>query len=158
MESRHSSAPTAIQRSSRWLRWRPSGMCPSSRICRLRMHSSDKSVYKTLVRVSIRSVNSIASVTAAFIKHYNWNRVAFISNTGASAYERIIAFETAFRANGINVSKKILFEESMNMNDMVNSGQMEEIRSTSRIIIVMFSSVRDMTSLFREATEKAGLS
>lgn len=24
---------------------------------------------------SIRSVNSIASVTAAFIKHYNWNRV-----------------------------------------------------------------------------------
>uniref|UniRef100_A0A1I7XTK7 ANF_receptor domain-containing protein n=1 Tax=Heterorhabditis bacteriophora TaxID=37862 RepID=A0A1I7XTK7_HETBA len=119
---------------------------------------SDKKVYKTLVRTSLRTMNTIAESTAAFITHYKWKKVSIISNIGSTAYEKISAFEPVLRNKEIQVVKKILFEETATTNDMLNSGQMDEIRFSSRVVIVIFSSTRDLTSTFRQAAEKAGLS
>ncbi|KAK6752779.1 hypothetical protein RB195_003903 [Necator americanus] len=119
---------------------------------------SDKKIYKTLVRTSLRTMNTIAESTAAFVKHYKWRKVTLVSNIGASAYEKIMAFEPVLKRRGITVTKKILFEESVSVQDMLNGGQMEEITSNSRIVIVMFSSAQDLTAMFREATVKYGLS
>ncbi|ETN83175.1 hypothetical protein NECAME_07535 [Necator americanus] len=84
--------------------------------------------------------------------------VTLVSNIGASAYEKIMAFEPVLKRRGITVTKKILFEESVSVQDMLNGGQMKEITSNSRIVIVMFSSAQDLTAMFREATVKYGLS
>ncbi|KIH51984.1 hypothetical protein ANCDUO_17921 [Ancylostoma duodenale] len=93
---------------------------------------SDKKIYKTLVRTSLRTMNTIAESTAAFIKHYKWRKVSLISNVGASAYEKLMAFEPVLKRHGITVTRKILFEEAATVQDMLNSGQMEEIRANSR--------------------------
>ncbi|VDL63964.1 unnamed protein product [Nippostrongylus brasiliensis] len=119
---------------------------------------SNKKVYKTLVRTSLRTMNTIAESTAAFIKHYKWRKVSLVSNIGASAFEKLSAFEPVLKRYGIVVTRKILFDESATASDMINGGQLEEIRSNSRIVIVMFSSTKDLTSAFREATAKYGLS
>ncbi|KAK6732282.1 hypothetical protein RB195_016583 [Necator americanus] len=118
---------------------------------------SNKKIYKTLVRTSLRTMNTIAEATAAFIKHYRWKKVSLVSNIGASAYEKLMAFEPVLKRHGITVTRKILFEEAATVQDMLNGGQLEEIRANSRIVIVMFSSTRDLTSIFREATAKYGL-
>ncbi|EYC01199.1 hypothetical protein Y032_0109g114 [Ancylostoma ceylanicum] len=119
---------------------------------------SDKKIYKTLVRTSLRTMNTIAESTAAFIKHYKWRKVSLISNVGAAAYEKLMAFEPVLKRHGVTVTRKILFEEAATVQDMLNGGQLEEIRANSRIVIVMFSSKTDLTSVFREATTKYGLS
>jgi guanylate cyclase len=36
---------------------------------------SDKSIYKTLARVSLRSTSALAVATYALLKHYDWSRV-----------------------------------------------------------------------------------
>ena len=36
---------------------------------------ADKTIYKTLARVSIRTINTQAEATGAFIKHYGWTKV-----------------------------------------------------------------------------------
>jgi hypothetical protein len=44
----------------------------------LSLHSnifSDKSIYKTLARVSLRTTNSLAMAVYSLVHHYNWNRV-----------------------------------------------------------------------------------
>lgn len=39
---------------------------------------SDKTIYKTLARVSLRTTNSLALATLALLRHYGWNRVSFV--------------------------------------------------------------------------------
>ncbi|KHJ96839.1 ligand-binding protein, receptor family [Oesophagostomum dentatum] len=119
---------------------------------------SNKKIYKTLVRTSLRTTNTIAESTAAFIKHYKWKKVSLVSNIGAAAYEKILAFEPVLKRHEITVTRKILFEETATVQDMLNGGQLDEIRANSRVVIVMFSSARDLTATFREATSKYGLS
>ncbi|CAJ0577801.1 unnamed protein product, partial [Mesorhabditis spiculigera] len=119
---------------------------------------ADKKIYKTLARVSIRTINTQAEATGAFIRHYKWRKVAFVTNAGAAAYEKIVAFEKVFRRMGVNVVKKIVFDETATAQDMISSGQIDEIKTTSRIVIALFSSVRDLTTEFRKATEASGLS
>ncbi|VDK44190.1 unnamed protein product, partial [Cylicostephanus goldi] len=117
---------------------------------------SNKKIYKTLIRTSLRTMNTVAESTAAFIKHYKWKKVALISNTGVAAYEKISVFEPVLKRYGITVTKKILFEESATVQDMVNSGQLEEVRSN--FAIVMFTSARDLTTIFRDALTLYGMS
>uniref|UniRef100_A0A7I4Y1F3 guanylate cyclase n=1 Tax=Haemonchus contortus TaxID=6289 RepID=A0A7I4Y1F3_HAECO len=119
---------------------------------------SNKKIYKTLVRTSLRTMNTIAESTAAFIKHYKWKKVSLVSNVGASAFEKLSAFEPVLKRNNIAVTRKILFDETVTVQDILNGGQLDEIRSNSRIVLVMFSSTRDITAVFREATAKFGLS
>jgi guanylate cyclase len=66
---------------------------------------SDKSIYKTLARVSLRTTNSLALATYSLVRHYNWNRVAIVTNTGPMAFERVQAFEEVFHARKITVVK-----------------------------------------------------
>ncbi|CAJ0605270.1 unnamed protein product [Cylicocyclus nassatus] len=119
---------------------------------------SNKKIYKTLIRTSLRTMNTVAESTAAFIKHYKWKKIALISNTGVAAYEKISAIEPVLKRHGITVTKKILFEETVTVQDMVNGGQLEEIRSNCRIAIVMFTSARDLTNIFRDALTLYGMS
>lgn len=60
---------------------------------------SDKTIYKTLARVSIRTTNSLAYAVATTLKHYNWKNVAIVTNTGVVALERTV----------IKIKKQILF-------------------------------------------------
>ncbi|EYB98554.1 hypothetical protein Y032_0130g1538 [Ancylostoma ceylanicum] len=113
---------------------------------------------RTLIRVSSRSINTTAESTAAFIKHYKWKEVSLVTNMGTSAYERMVVFETVLKRQGINITRKILFEESATLNDMISGGQLEEIRQNSKVVIVFFSSTRDLGAIFREASNKYGLS
>ncbi|VDM68918.1 unnamed protein product [Strongylus vulgaris] len=93
---------------------------------------SNKKIYKTLVRVSLRTINTVAESTAAFIKHYKWKKIALITNTGVSAFEMTSAFEPILKRYGITITKKVLFEESATVQDMVSSGLLDEIRSNCR--------------------------
>lgn len=38
---------------------------------------SDKKIFQTMARVSIRSTNSLAFAVFAFLQHYKWKRVRF---------------------------------------------------------------------------------
>ncbi|EYB98555.1 hypothetical protein Y032_0130g1538 [Ancylostoma ceylanicum] len=119
---------------------------------------SSNGLNRTLIRVSSRSINTTAESTAAFIKHYKWKEVSLVTNMGTSAYERMVVFETVLKRQGINITRKILFEESATLNDMISGGQLEEIRQNSKVVIVFFSSTRDLGAIFREASNKYGLS
>ncbi|KIH54493.1 hypothetical protein ANCDUO_15360 [Ancylostoma duodenale] len=86
------------------------------------------------------------------------NGVSLVTNIGTSAYERVVVFETVLKRQGITITRKILFEDSATSNDILNGSQMEEIKQSSRIVIVLFSSTRDLNAIFREASSKHGLS
>ncbi|KAL6737167.1 hypothetical protein Aduo_010834 [Ancylostoma duodenale] len=119
---------------------------------------SSNGLNRTLIRIARRSINTIAESTAAFIKHYKWKEVSLVTNIGTSAYERVVVFETVLKRQGITITRKILFEDSATSNDILNGSQMEEIKQSSRIVIVLFSSTRDLNAIFREASSKHGLS
>ncbi|PIO55867.1 hypothetical protein TELCIR_22742, partial [Teladorsagia circumcincta] len=83
--------------------------------------------------------------------------VVLVSNVGASAFEKLSAIEPVLKKYGIGITRKILFDEAATVQDMMNGGQLEDIRSNSRIVVVMFSSTKDLTAVFREACAKYGL-
>jgi methylglyoxal synthase len=39
---------------------------------------SDRSIYKTLARISSKNTNSIAKATVKLLQHYKWQHVSFI--------------------------------------------------------------------------------
>ncbi|CAJ0579547.1 unnamed protein product, partial [Mesorhabditis spiculigera] len=118
---------------------------------------ADKNQYRTLARVSMRSTSSIAEATCALLRHYQWNRVALVTNVGAVAYERATAFEEVFRQRGVQVVKKVMFDESAKAKDMYNSGQLQDISNTARIIIMVFSNTREQSREFMTAATTAGM-
>ncbi|KAI6221063.1 Guanylate cyclase [Aphelenchoides besseyi] len=115
---------------------------------------SDKTIYKTLARVSSKNINSIAHAVTRLVQHYAWSKIAIVTNTGPVAYERTMAFEEEFRSNGLTVVKKIIFEETSDANQMLQSGQLAELAASARIIICLFSSTRELTREFMQATFK----
>ncbi|VDM72297.1 unnamed protein product [Strongylus vulgaris] len=68
---------------------------------------ADKSIYKTLARVSLRTTNSLAEAVAALLTHYGWTKVGLVTNTGTLAFERVQAFEEVFHMRKITVLKKV---------------------------------------------------
>ncbi|KAI6205056.1 hypothetical protein M3Y94_00749300 [Aphelenchoides besseyi] len=118
---------------------------------------SDKNIYKTLARVSLRTTNSLALATYSILKHYDWKRVAIVTNSGTSAFERVVAFDDVFHRNEIGVIRKFMFEENADANSMLSSGIMNEIRTTARIIVCLFSSTREMSIEFMKAAKTAGI-
>ncbi|CAI4231943.1 unnamed protein product [Auanema sp. JU1783] len=118
---------------------------------------ADKKAYPTLARISMRSTNSIAEATTALLKHYGWNKVAIVTNTGTLAYDRTLAFEEVFHARQITVLKKIMFDEFADAKSMVNSGLLNEVKSTARIVICLFSNTRESTREFLTAANMQGM-
>uniref|UniRef100_A0A0N5BGH1 Guanylate cyclase n=1 Tax=Strongyloides papillosus TaxID=174720 RepID=A0A0N5BGH1_STREA len=116
---------------------------------------SDKSIYKTLARVSIRTTNSLAFAVGTALKHYNWKNVAIVTNTGVIALERTVSFEENFHKLGINVLKKITFDENADTKGIIDSGLMQDIKNTARIIICIFTKTREMTTTFMRAAVQA---
>uniref|UniRef100_A0AAF5D7J4 Guanylate cyclase n=1 Tax=Strongyloides stercoralis TaxID=6248 RepID=A0AAF5D7J4_STRER len=116
---------------------------------------SDKSIYKTLARVSIRTTNSLAFAVATTLKHYNWKNVAIVTNTGVVALERTVSFEENFHKVGVNILKKITFDENADSKMIVDSGLMQDIKNTARIVICIFTKTRDMTLEFMKAVVQA---
>jgi hypothetical protein len=107
---------------------------------------SDKNIYKTLARVSLRTTNSLALSVASLLKHYGWSRVrrkisflinfylkvAIVTNTGSLAFERTSAFEEIFHQKRITVIKKIMFDEFADSKSMVSSGLLEDLKNNAR--------------------------
>ncbi|KAI1706650.1 receptor family ligand binding region domain-containing protein [Ditylenchus destructor] len=118
---------------------------------------SDKSIYKTMSRVSIRTTNSLALAVYALLKHFSWQRVAIVTNTGPLAFERTQAFEEVFHNNRISVVKKILFEESADAKQIMATGYLDDLKNNARIIVCLFSSTRDMSKEFMQAITLAGI-
>ncbi|KAL3124922.1 hypothetical protein niasHT_001815 [Heterodera trifolii] len=118
---------------------------------------SDKNIYKTLARVSLRTTNSLAIAVYYLVRHYNWNRVAIVTNTGPMAFERTQAFEEVFHQRHVTVVKKILFEENADAKMIQASGYLEDLKNSARVIICVFSSTRDMTKEFMQAVSLANL-
>ncbi|PAV74655.1 hypothetical protein WR25_25652 [Diploscapter pachys] len=112
---------------------------------------ADKAIYKTLARVSLRTTNSLAEAVAALIKHYGWNKVGIATNTGSLAFERTTAFEEVFHARGIQIMKKVMFDEYADTKGIVNSGLLSELANSCRIILCAFSATRDMSKEFMQA-------
>ncbi|PAV91714.1 hypothetical protein WR25_23168 isoform F [Diploscapter pachys] len=112
---------------------------------------ADKTIYKTLARVSLRTTNSLAEAVAALIKHYGWNKVGIATNTGSLAFERTTAFEEVFHARGIQIMKKVMFDEYADTKGIVNSGLLSELSNSCRIILCAFSATRDMSKEFMQA-------
>ncbi|KAI1711408.1 receptor family ligand binding region domain-containing protein [Ditylenchus destructor] len=119
----------------------------------------DRTIYKTLSRISSKNTNSIAKAVAKLLEHYGWRRVAVVTNTGPIAYERTQAFEEEFRkiATGVTVVKKIMFEENWDAAEMVRSGLLSEIAQSARIVICIFSNTRDLTREFMQATSNQNM-
>ncbi|KAI6239704.1 Guanylate cyclase [Aphelenchoides fujianensis] len=118
---------------------------------------NDRTIYKTLARISSKNTNSIAHSVVRLVQHYGWSRVAIVTNTGTVAYERVLAFEEEFRQNGVAVIKKVLFEEDSKADDMIKSGLLAELASSARIIICLFSNTRELTREFMQATFKTDM-
>uniref|UniRef100_A0A914X4J3 guanylate cyclase n=1 Tax=Plectus sambesii TaxID=2011161 RepID=A0A914X4J3_9BILA len=112
----------------------------------------DKTIYRTLARISMRTTNSLAKAVAALVKHYGWHRIAIVTNTGALAFERSTAFENAFKVENITVVHKVMFSESADHKEMLESGLLNDLKNNARIIICMFSSTRELTREFMQAT------
>uniref|UniRef100_A0A0N4Z5Y0 Guanylate cyclase n=1 Tax=Parastrongyloides trichosuri TaxID=131310 RepID=A0A0N4Z5Y0_PARTI len=118
---------------------------------------SDKTIYKTLSRVSIRTTNSLAMAVASMIQHYHWKNIAIVTNTGVLALERLQSFEENMHLAKINILRKITFDESADAKSLVESGLMSDIKNTARIIVCIFSKTRDMTKEFMKAVNIAKL-
>ncbi|CAJ0602195.1 unnamed protein product, partial [Cylicocyclus nassatus] len=112
---------------------------------------ADKSIYKTLARVSLRTTNSLAEAVAALLLHYNWVKVGLVTNTGTLAFERMQAFEEVFHMRKITVLKKVMFDENADAKAMSQSGLLQEMANNARIIICIFSSTREMSKEFMKA-------
>uniref|UniRef100_A0A7E4V748 Guanylate cyclase n=1 Tax=Panagrellus redivivus TaxID=6233 RepID=A0A7E4V748_PANRE len=117
----------------------------------------DRTIYKTLARISSKNTNSIAKATVKLISHYGWRRIAIATNTGATAYERVQAFEDELRRASIAVVTKIMLEEGWNATEIVHSGMLSELQNNARIVVCVFSSTREMTREFMQATFKANV-
>uniref|UniRef100_A0AC34GW29 Guanylate cyclase n=1 Tax=Panagrolaimus sp. ES5 TaxID=591445 RepID=A0AC34GW29_9BILA len=118
---------------------------------------ADKTIYKTQARVSLRTTNSLALAVFAVLKHYSWNRVAIVTNTGALAFERTAAFEEIFHKRGISVVKKIMFDENSDSKSISASGYLNDMKNNARVIICLFSSTREMSKEFMQAVHSHGL-
>ncbi|VDK18819.1 unnamed protein product [Anisakis simplex] len=118
---------------------------------------TDKNIYKTLSRISMRSTNSFAEATAALLNHYKWLKVALVTNTGSVAYERVTSFEEVFAIRGISVVKRIMFDENADSAAMRSTGLIHELRNNARIIICVFSSTRQQSREFMSATSSERL-
>ncbi|CAJ0565140.1 unnamed protein product, partial [Mesorhabditis spiculigera] len=117
----------------------------------------DKTIYKTLARVSLRTTNSLAEAVSATLKHYGWSKVAIVTNTGALAFDRVGGFEEVFHKRSVQVVKKIIFDESSTAKSMVESGLLNELSNFARIVICMFSSTRELSREFMQATIMSGM-
>ncbi|GMT09323.1 hypothetical protein PFISCL1PPCAC_619, partial [Pristionchus fissidentatus] len=118
---------------------------------------ADKKAYKTLARISTRSTNSIAEATCALLKHYRWNKVAIVTNVGAVAWDRTVAFEEVFHLRGVQVIKKVMFDEYADGAAMRASGLIQEVRNTARVIIFLFSNTREQSKEFMMAAQGEGM-
>ncbi|VDL84820.1 unnamed protein product [Nippostrongylus brasiliensis] len=93
---------------------------------------ADKSIYKTLARVSLRTTNSLAEAVAAILNHYGWRRVGIATNTGVMAFERSSAFEEVFHKRKIKITKKVMFDENADAQQMEESGLLQELSANAR--------------------------
>ncbi|WKY06082.1 hypothetical protein Q1695_006352 [Nippostrongylus brasiliensis] len=119
---------------------------------------ADKSIYKTLARVSLRTTNSLAEAVAAILNHYGWRRVGIATNTGVMAFERSSAFEEVFHKRKIKITKKVMFDENADAQQMEESGLLQELSANARVIVCLFSSTRQMSTHFMKAVHNAKLS
>ncbi|KAI6175896.1 Guanylate cyclase [Aphelenchoides bicaudatus] len=117
----------------------------------------DRTIYKTLARISSKNTNSIAHGVLRLVQHFKWQKVAIVTNTGPVAYERTAAFEDEFKKYSITVVKKVMFEENADSNEMLKSGQLTELANSARVIICLFSLTRELTREFMQATFKANM-
>ncbi|KAF8371116.1 hypothetical protein PRIPAC_77545 [Pristionchus pacificus] len=118
---------------------------------------ADKRAYKTLARISTRSTNSIAEATCALLKHYRWNKIAIVTNVGAVAWDRTTAFEEVFHTRGVQVVKKVMFDEYADGAAMRASGLIQEVRNTARVIVFLFSNTREQSKEFMIAAQGEGM-
>lgn len=113
---------------------------------------SDSKIYKTLLRTSFQSLSSISDATAAFLIHHNLTKVAIAANIGTDSFEKITSLEKSLRSRGITITRRVMFEESSSAEDLVENGIMNELKDNTRVIIPLFSSTRDLSTVFRNAT------
>ncbi|KAK6043260.1 ligand-binding protein, receptor family [Cooperia oncophora] len=99
---------------------------------------ADKSIYRTLARVSLRTTNSLAEAVAAILNHYNWKRV-------------LIFFITISYRNYYLFRYFVMFDEYADAKTMEQSGLLNELSNNARVIICIFSSTREMSKEFMRA-------
>ncbi|VDK56828.1 unnamed protein product [Gongylonema pulchrum] len=92
----------------------------------------DKTVYRTLARISSTNVNSMAEAAAAVLAHYNWTKVAIATNAGVLAFDRTQAFEEVFKRRRIQVLRKVMFDISATTEEVIASGFLDELRNNAR--------------------------
>ncbi|KAI6229710.1 Guanylate cyclase [Aphelenchoides fujianensis] len=134
---------------------------------------SDKTIYKTLARVSLRTTNSLSLATSSLPpplrleeggqnawrgwKGMSGLQVAIVTNTGTAAFDRVAAFEDVFHKGSINVVRKIMLEETADAKSILASGLLDDLKASARIIVCVFSSTREMTQEFMSAIKTAGM-
>lgn len=61
------------------------------------------------------------------------DQIAIVTNTGPTAYERVVAFEEEFRRTStVSVVKKVVLDENWDANEMVRSGLLAELAANAR--------------------------
>ncbi|CAD5233028.1 unnamed protein product [Bursaphelenchus xylophilus] len=118
---------------------------------------SDKTIYKTTARVSLRTINFMAVATVAALKHFKWQKVAIVTQNGVAALERAQAFEAVMHQSGVQVIKKVMFDENSQTKDILASGYMEQLKQSARVIVCIFSNTRDMNKEFMSAATAADM-
>ncbi|EGT41360.1 CBN-GCY-29 protein [Caenorhabditis brenneri] len=113
---------------------------------------SDSKIYKTLLRTSFQSLSTISDATAAFLIHHNLTKVAIVANIGTDSFEKITSLENSLKSRGITITRRVMFEESSSAEELVENGIMNELKDNTRVIIPLFSSTRDLSTVFRNAT------
>ncbi|VDK67337.1 unnamed protein product [Litomosoides sigmodontis] len=115
----------------------------------------DKTTYGTLARISFTNMNSVAEAVASLLTHYKWFKVAIVTND--EAVNRIANLEKVLKRERIVLLKKVVFDSNYTSEEMIESGVLDQLRYSARIIICYFSSMLQMSRKFMEATYNVGM-
>ncbi|CEF60352.1 Guanylate cyclase [Strongyloides ratti] len=118
---------------------------------------SNKNIYKTLARVLIKTNNNLAIAVSVVLKYKKWRKVILVIGSDPTSYERLIPFEKYFQRENITILKKITLDENLNSNEILKSGILNEIKTSGRIIICIFSKTSKTSHRFMDAVSQANL-
>ncbi|GMS94491.1 hypothetical protein PENTCL1PPCAC_16666, partial [Pristionchus entomophagus] len=71
--------------------------------------------------------------------------------------DRTVAFEEVFHTRGVQVVKKVMFDEYADGAMMRASGLIQEVRNTARVIVFLFSNTREQSKEFISAAQGEGM-
>uniref|UniRef100_A0A914UW62 Receptor ligand binding region domain-containing protein n=1 Tax=Plectus sambesii TaxID=2011161 RepID=A0A914UW62_9BILA len=115
----------------------------------------NKTIYKTLSRVTLTSSNSLANALGLVLQHFNYSQVAIAS--GRNVAQMADAIKQMLVNNSITLAAHAVFDENATAEIIAASHQLQNIRENARIVIVVFGPQLSAANVFAKAVSLAGM-